>query len=137
MSWWSIENINTGQIWKEGETPLILVDCIKGVDIVNGHTLHHKDVVVKCRNLELDFRTGTTWINKSPHYIVETIDKPERLVLFKRKSIDGTIGEVQEEFIYIGIISKYNKGIIFKTRTDTILDEWHMVPYIHGEQIDG
>lgn len=125
MGWWSIENLRTGYEYEADTCPLNLVDCVTEVSIPLGHTLMHNEVIVRCGPVEVDMRTGAIWLEGK---VAKVVDKPDKLILFRRKARDGRSGAPLLEVTFVGVVSKDGEGFVLRGINDT----WELKPYNIG-----
>lgn len=107
MSWWTIKDLKENKVFNSDQLPLRLVPVIKEVDINNGHSINHKNFIIKIKNIEINFYTGSIWIDGKPQIYMED---PEKLLLFKR--VYNQHGKIQRIEYFAGFINKNGEGHI-------------------------
>jgi len=119
MSWWTIEDLKLSQVFKQAKIALKDVWCIKEINVQLGHTLDHKEVIVKSKNIELDFRTGAIWKSGK---VADVVEKPDKLILFRRNWV-STSGEKLKNVIFIGMVNFSGQGLVARIRSDNNTSE--------------
>jgi hypothetical protein len=114
MSWWTIEDLKLHRFFHQNQIALKDVWCIKEINTDLGHTVDHKELIIKSKDIELDFRTGAVWKSGQVAGIVEN---PDKLILFRRNWVSPS-GKNLRNTIFIGMVDFRGQGLVARIRSD-------------------